>query len=31
MDTQKLLDEIKSCSLDELKLIYETQKDLYTD
>ena len=31
MDTQKLLNEIKDCSLDELKLIYNTQKDLYTD
>lgn len=31
MDTQKLLDEIKGYSLDELKLIYETQKSLYTD
>lgn len=31
MDTQKFLDEIKDCSLDELKLIYNTQKDLYTD
>ena len=31
MDKNKLLDEIKDNSLDELETIYETQKDLYSE
>ena len=30
MKTQDFLKEIEHCSLDDLKLIFETQKDLYT-